>query len=487
MWDLKTGTHLYDLPPHSSDIHCTVMADSGRLAITGSSSPSLTVWDSLSPPVQHTTRLHTGEDISTVALSGCGGLGVSTSHTGSICVFDTEAMSPIRRLQPHSAAVTQVLVYKDGNKLFSASKDGTLCLWNGETGEILTKFEENNSSINCMAITGTKDLLMTGAEDGEVAFWSIETGKKLRMFSEHTSGVLTVAFISQSKDQFMLSASHDGSLSIREFHSSKVVVSTLSHSDDLVSTGIAPNSMFMVSGSRTGLGYAVSLPHGTLMATLVGHTASITSLRVFPDSSRCVTGSRDQTIRVWTIDDARCTAVLHTDEPVLACDVNYNNIILYGTEGGWVSTAAYQSDLSKPNTLVSQLNIRDSPEFKTGSSSSATPTPPHSRADLLPHDENNKSTNHFNSSQKNQPSPVPQPEVDATATEATDFGGTSGREKTSHTVEETGEAAGGGVDDVIDEASRSAGGSDNGSGDGTVSTESVAHTATGKSSTCTIL
>ncbi|CAI8002754.1 Uncharacterized WD repeat-containing protein alr3466 [Geodia barretti] len=132
MWDLKTGTHLYDLPPHSSDIYCTVMADSGRLAITGSSSPSLTVWDSLSPPVQHTTRLHPGEDISTVALSGCGGLGVSTSHTGSICVFDTEAMSPIRRLKPHSAAVTQVLVYKDGNKLFSASKDGTLCLWNGE-------------------------------------------------------------------------------------------------------------------------------------------------------------------------------------------------------------------------------------------------------------------------------------------------------------------------------------------------------------------
>ncbi|CAI8002756.1 Uncharacterized WD repeat-containing protein alr2800 [Geodia barretti] len=279
-----------------------------------------------------------------------------------------------------------------------------------------------------MAITGTKDLLMTGAEDGEVAFWSIETGKKLRLFSEHTSGVLTVAFISQSKDQFMLSASHDGSLSIREFHSAKVVVSTLSHSDDLVSTGIAPNSMFMVSGFQDRSWLRSLSPsrdsHGHTGTRLSGSGLSMMPV---------------------------CTAVLHTDEPVLACDVNYNNIILYGTEGGWVSTAAYQSDLSKPNTL------------------------------------NNKSTNHFNSSQKNQPSPVPQPEVDATATEATDFGGTSGREKTSHTVEETGEAAGGGDDDVIDEASRSAGGSDDGSGDGTVSTESVAHTATGKSSTCTIL
>ena len=265
MWDLKSGAHLYNLPPQAAGVYSTAMADSGRLAVTGSSSPSLTVWDTLSPPVEHTTRLHSGEDIATVALSGCGGLGVCASQRGSVCVFDADTMAPIQRLQPHSAAVTQILGYRDGNKLFSVSEDGTICLWNGETGDILAKFEagDKDSPINCLAITTGKDLLMTGADDGEVAFWSIEMGKKLRTFSDHTSGVLTVAFITQGKDQFMLSASRDGSLCIREFHSAKVVVSTQGITEDLVHP--APSSW------RVGPGLVWATWSPCLMARWLPH------------------------------------------------------------------------------------------------------------------------------------------------------------------------------------------------------------------------
>ena len=369
IWDLRSGTHLYDLPSQAVGVQSTAITDSGRLAITGSTSPSLTIWDVLSPPVQDTTRLH-NEDITSVALSGCGGLGVCTSKSGSVCVFDADDMTSIQQLQPHSAAVNQVLTYKDRNKLISGSADGTICLWNGETGEIVKKFEKHENAVNCLAITATKDLLMSGAEDGEVAFWNVDSGKKLRTFTDHSSGVLDVAFITQKKDQFMLSSSKDGSLCIREFHSAKVVVSSQLNTGDLLSSAIAPNATFMVCGSREGSSYIISLPYGTLSVTLTGHTAAVNTVKVFPDGTRCVTGSTDCTIRVWSITDAKCIAVLHVDAPVLACDVNHNMIILYGTEGGWVSTAAFQSDPSKPNALLSRLNARDSPSISSSSTSS---------------------------------------------------------------------------------------------------------------------
>ena len=295
-----------------------------------------------------------------------------TNKSGSACVFDTDAMTVIQQLQPHSSAVTQVLAYKEGRKLISASVDGTICLWNGEKGEILAKFDEQESAVNCLAITGTKDLLMTGAENGEVGFWSIDTGKKLHTFSDHSSGVLAVAFITQNRDQFMFSSSRDGSLCIREFQSAKTVVSSQVETGELVSTALAPNAAFLVCGSRKGPGYIVSLPYGTLTDTLTGHTGSVNTVKVFPDSGRCVSGSSDRTVRVWSISEAVCTAVLHVDAPVLACDVNYSNTILYGMEGGWVSTAAFQSDLSRPNPLISRLNARGSPTL-TASSSVTTP------------------------------------------------------------------------------------------------------------------
>ena len=421
---MRSGTHLYDLPIHTATVQSTAMTDAGRLAITGSATPSLAIWDVLSPPVTHTTQLHR-EDITSVALSGCGGVGVCTSKSGGVCVFDTDAMTAIHYLQPHSAAVSQVLMYRDGNKLFSASVDGTVCLWNGETGEILTRFEKQETAVNCLAITATKDLLMTGSEDGEVAFWNIDMGKKLRIFSDHTSGVLTVAFITQKKDQFMFSSCRGGRLCIRELYSAKVVASSDLNTDKLVCTALAPNATFIVCGAKTGISYVVSLPFGNLLMTLTGHSAAVNTVQVFSNSTKCITGSTDCTIRVWDIEDGRCVAVLHVDAPVLACDINYNKTILYGMEGGWVSTAAFQSDPSKPNALISQLNERDS--LTTGSSSGTSTDggsePPEQNGQTrTTEDSTDECEQHLQPSNDNNAlSPTTQPEYDEI-----DFGDTKG-------------------------------------------------------------
>lgn len=297
-------------------------------------------------------------------------------------MFDTDTMSAIQQLQPHSAVVNHVHSYKDISKLFSASADGTICLWDGETGEVLQRFEAQESAVNCLAITTSKDLLMTGSQNGEVAFWSIDAGKKLKTFSDHISSVITVAFIRQKKDQFMLSSSKDGTLCIREFQTAKVVISTQLHTGELNSTSIAPNATFMVCAATEGHSYIISLPYGTVTAVLTGHSAGVNTVKVTPDSTKCVTGSDDCTIRVWSIKNSECMAVLYVDAPVLACDVNYNMTILYGTEGGWVSTAVFQVDPSKPNALISRLKARDSPTNKS-SSTTASPSPLDSRLEGL--------------------------------------------------------------------------------------------------------
>ena len=232
----------------------------------------------------------------------------------------------------------------------------------------------------------------------------------------------------------------------------------------------------------------VSLPHGTLAATLAGHSAAINSVRVFPDSSRCVTGSSDCTVRVWRLDDddAQCSAVLHTDAPVLACDVSCGNIVLYGAEGGWVSTASFQSDPNKPNALISRLNTRESP---TNSSSIASPNSVNDRADTLGSDKGNKPPNQH-SFQREQPSPTPNPEREAAATETTDLGRSSGTDPPQQ-HDQNGRATGGPGEGATSEASMSASRSVDGSAAEMVSAatskETVAHTAAEKSSTCTML
>lgn len=73
---------------------------------------------------------------------------------------------------------------------------------------------------------------------------------------------------------------------------------------------------------------------GIRLATLAGHTESITQVRFNPQGSKCVTSSSDCTVRVWDIAPGqisgfqgrggKCIQVLegHTDE-VFACRYNY--------------------------------------------------------------------------------------------------------------------------------------------------------------------
>ena len=189
---------------------------------------------------------------------------------------------------------------------------------------------------------------------------------------------------------------------------------------------------------------------------------------------------------MWSIDRALCTATLHLDRPVLACDISHSNIILYGTEGGWVSTAAYQPDPTKPNALISQLNARGSPIM---SSSTISTVSSHENVADTPGSDKSKSANQP-SFQKDHPSPIVQEDEVAT-TEGTDFGaaevsltpptqqpsqqlneGTAG-------VEGQGAGGGGGRD-----GSNS---SDHSQTASTSASKSMACTEQTKSSTCTLL
>jgi WD40 repeat protein len=49
----------------------------------------------------------------------------------------------------------------------------------------------------------------------------------------------------------------------------------------------------------------------TLQRTLAGHTGTITSIAITPDSKSIVSGSLDKTIRVWDLDTGECLQVLH--------------------------------------------------------------------------------------------------------------------------------------------------------------------------------
>ena len=361
VWSLQSGAHLFNLAGHTDTVCCTTMADEGSLAITGSADCSIRIWDLQSPPVSQMT-LHQG-DVRSVAISPCETYGISAGADATIKIYELGSMKLVGNIKGHSECVNHVLVLRDSRQVLTASSDKTIQLWNGESGELVQSFKGHEAKVNCVALSSDGELLMSGGEDGQVLFWGLKTGKKLKAFSNHSTGIISVAFAQSSSSYFMLSASRDGQLCIRDFYTAEVLLSTKAHTqEDMLCLAVSRNACFIATGSTDCTVNILSIPQGELKVVLSGHKKAVRSVKVLPDCEKCLSASEDCTLRIWGIAHGECLASLHMDAPVLSCDISRHMKILCGTTKGWVSTAFYQvHQNASTSPVMSKLLGMESP------------------------------------------------------------------------------------------------------------------------------
>jgi hypothetical protein len=87
------------------------------------------------------------------------------------------------------------------------------------------------------------------------------------------------------------------------------------HTKSICSVAITPDSKFIISGSEDKTVRVWNLETGECIRTLEGHTESVYSVAITPDSKFIVSGSEDKTVRVWNLETGECMKILqgHTD------------------------------------------------------------------------------------------------------------------------------------------------------------------------------
>ena len=239
--------HLFELSGHCGVIFSTNVTDGGSLAFSGASDHSIHVWDLLSSPVLQSTLHHSG-NVNTVAISLCETYGVSVGDDGTVKIYDLESMKVLREMSTdHNGSINDVLLLRDTQHLITASKDGTIQVWNGQTTELDHTLQGHESVVNCIALTADSELLMSGGDDSKIMFWSMKTGKNLKLFTNHSSAVIAVHFTQNPKAYYILSASSDGVLCVRDFYAANVLLSKQTHTEDLVCLAVSPNTSLIAA------------------------------------------------------------------------------------------------------------------------------------------------------------------------------------------------------------------------------------------------
>jgi WD40 repeat protein len=280
IWDTESGDLIAELRDPSAEHECAVTSvvflstDEGlpwRLASSYFDS-CIRIWDvSETPGSESFGQLlqvlegHKG-GVTTIAYSPDGTKIASGSVDRSIHVWDASTGEPLNDepFEGHMSCVTSVAFSPDGLRLASASEDETIQIWNLESGSIsVGPLEGHTEAVTSIAWSPDGKRLVSGSLDGILILWDSESGNVVcEPFTGHKSGVTSVAFsprghriLSSSMDRSLrvwdaeLSFDHIESESEPEPYTLTPFLDIPAHQDNLKCVAFSPNGLRIVSGS----------------------------------------------------------------------------------------------------------------------------------------------------------------------------------------------------------------------------------------------
>ena len=271
-------------------------------------------------------------------------------------LYDVTTSRELALLTGHRDTVRSVIFSSDGTKLVSIGGllDKTIKLWTLPAGENLATFT-NTELIEAVALSPDGTLIAAGSGNrgpGSITLWDIATKRNIATFQGDMHGVLSLAF---SPDGTTLaSGSYDGKVKIWNvrtgqhtelaghvgpivsmvyFPDATKIASAGGHDDNtiklwdaatgghirtihtnaLVSIALSPDGTHIASAEgyyNSGRIKLWSVATGRQVATLSGHTRGVWSVAFSPDGTQIVSGSRDNTIKFWSLSTHTATATL---------------------------------------------------------------------------------------------------------------------------------------------------------------------------------
>lgn len=182
-----------------------------------------------------------------------------------------------------------------------ASKLGQLLVWEWQSESYVLKQQGHFDSMNALTYSPDGQRIITTADDGKVKVWDTQSGFCIVTFTEHSGGVTACEFA--KRGNVLFTSSLDGSvrawdlIRYRNFRTF-TAPTRLSFS----SVAVDPSGEVVCAGSLDSFEIHIwSVQTGQLLDQLSGHEGPISSLAFAPSGGNLVSGSWDQTVRIWSI------------------------------------------------------------------------------------------------------------------------------------------------------------------------------------------
>ena len=217
-------------------------------------------------------------------------------------------------LTGHKGAVLDVNWSRDSNILFSGSADMTLASWDLESGLRIRRHEGHEELINCVKVSRRgEELLFSGSDDGYIGIWDPRQKRAVDFIA--TDFPVTSVAIAEAGNE-LYSGGIDNDIKAWDMRKQEILYTMGGHTDTITSLEISPDSQALLSYSHDGSAKTWDVrpfaPVDRQMKTYMGAPAGMERnlIRASWDAKgkRVACGSGDGTAVVW---DAQSTKLLY--------------------------------------------------------------------------------------------------------------------------------------------------------------------------------
>jgi len=203
-------------------------------------------------------------------------------------------------LPGHSGEVFTARFSPDGASIASGSMDRSILLWH-TTGECANygSLSGHKSAVLDLQWSRDSQVIYSASADAHIASWDISTGDRIRRHQGHEE-VVNCIDVSRRGEEFVVSGSDDGYVGIWDPRQ-KAAIDYLETSYPVTAVCLAEAGNELYSGGIDNDIKVWDLRMKKVAYNLPGHTDTITSLAVSPDSQSLLSNSHDNTVRTWDV------------------------------------------------------------------------------------------------------------------------------------------------------------------------------------------
>ena len=296
LWDMRSGGLIDALqssaPGHDESERTSLSYDSdGKwLALAGSLTEGITVWDlSTTPRQQKVIATGSQYGVHAVAFSHDGRTLAAVAGDGLVRLWDTNGWALIER----SSGGTQCLAFSPDDSILATCGQDRAALWNVAEPDLVAMLQSHRERVGAIRFSPDGAYLASASEDRDVAVWNVRTRQPVATLEIPKSPGAEFEPVTQGRE-------------LRVF--------TFSPDSKMIATGGRQGELFGEGGRRGDL-LLWKFASDRSVTTLDGHPSGITAL-AFSPGGRQLAAADESSIRLWDLQ-TRTAHVLEASRGVL--------------------------------------------------------------------------------------------------------------------------------------------------------------------------